>query len=568
MPRPTPISGSYEFLNAAVAREPVRIDGEIFGVQDPAAACAAALQRDGGRGVRDLDGFFAAACPGRPSGVLTLVTDAIGSRPLYWARDGNSVRFGSSACDVIRRLGHAPALDERGIVQQVVLGFSILERTLWLGVNRVPPATVLAIGRERVEARRTWEMRYALDASSPRSLRAGVALVRDAFLRAFERMNPESGPFLLPLSGGMDSRLIAAALAATGKQARAVTIGGDGAADLALAAEVARRLGFQHEQFVMRPEDVGGWLVDGARITDGMSYAFDTHALYLANRLGADGAIVLDGTSSIDGFYSIFDLWMERWLGRRRTPIEMIWDVCTGPLFGAEGELLMPELIAPARREAWREHLRASLESMLAAIPAEFGRRRDCVDWLEMRYVIPRNTLNGAMLLRCRHEVRHPFFAREFLDVVGRLPLAMRVKEKPVLGRVCVGLAPVLADLPYERTSLPADASLLRLAIARMKQGLGRLAAKAIPAIGPPRRRVSIDYGAWLRQDPGLQQFVRGIVLAERTLARGWFAPDALANWLEDVFRGRRQGQALLSRLLSLEIGLRAAEDRGGGLSR
>lgn len=539
----------------------LHFDGEIFGTADGAEACRRALQRGGPRAVAELDGFFVAACPAPEGGALHLVTDHIGSRPLYWAREAERVVFASSATEVLARLPVLPPADERGVAHHVLMGFPLQESTLWRGVQRVTPATVLTLDRSGARAERTWTMRYVRDASTPRSLSAAVDLLKTTFLASFTRMNPEEGPFLLPLSGGMDSRLIAAALAATGKRANTVTIGGEGSLDLVLAAEVARRLGFPHRSVVMQPADVPGWLVDGARATDGMSYALDTHILFLLRNVADDGSIALDGTSSIDGFYSLVDVWIERCFGPRIPPMRQARNVFTGPIFDLAGEITQPELIAPARREAWRAHLHEGIATLLASVPAEERKSYDRIDWMEMCQRIPRYTLNGTVLLRTRHEVRHPFFAREFLEVVGRVPYAMRAKEKPALGRVCAAIAPQLADLVYERTGVRGDAGTLRILLAHARRSAAKALHRLVPAVPAPRKTVAIDYARWLASDPALQAFVRSTLLDERALARGFFAPDALRAWVEGILAGSRSELALLSRLLSLEIGLRSAEE-------
>jgi hypothetical protein len=76
--------------------------------------------------------------------------------------------------------------------------------------------------------------------------RGGPAEVAGALVAAVEPLRSADGPVELSLTGGKDSRLVAAALAAAGVPFRARTHGFPDHPDVMVAAEVAGRLGIEH----------------------------------------------------------------------------------------------------------------------------------------------------------------------------------------------------------------------------------------------------------------------------------------------------------------------------------
>jgi hypothetical protein len=107
----------------------------------------------------------------------------------------------------------------------------------------------------------------------------GVTGVAEALTEAVAPLRAADSPVELSLTGGKDSRLVAAALTVAGIKLRAKTHGFAGHPDVTLAAEIARRLGIEHT--VTEPAapgqqiDVLGRLRATVLVADGMLSAFE-----------------------------------------------------------------------------------------------------------------------------------------------------------------------------------------------------------------------------------------------------------------------------------------------------
>jgi asparagine synthetase B (glutamine-hydrolysing) len=109
----------------------------------------------------------------------------------------------------------------------------------------------------------------------------GITAVTAALIAAVTPLAGQQVPVELSLTGGKDSRLIAAALAAAGVPFRARTHGAAGHPDVVVAAAIAARLGVEHIVTTPKPPtavtetDVLARLRSSVLVADGMLSAFE-----------------------------------------------------------------------------------------------------------------------------------------------------------------------------------------------------------------------------------------------------------------------------------------------------
>ncbi len=156
-------------------------------------------------------------------------------------------------------------------------GFPLGSVTPFSGVSALPPATTLdLIGG----ACRVWPESPGEQAGPGRlTLADGAREVAAALTAAVTPLAAAGAPVQLSLTGGRDSRLVAAALAAAGVPVAASTHGFADHPDVVVATEVARRLGLEHT--VRTPAapgqkvDVLGRIRATVLVADGMLSAFE-----------------------------------------------------------------------------------------------------------------------------------------------------------------------------------------------------------------------------------------------------------------------------------------------------
>ena len=184
--------------------------------------------------------------------------------PVFVTRAGRAAIIAdraSWAAAAAGRLGDADPLLYAGLLGP---GYPLGAVTPFAGVRALGPATTCrAAGGEITEtdhARLT-----SPDPGDPEA----AARVAEALVQAVTPLRDVPGPVELSLTGGKDSRLIAAALARAGVPAHARTYGFPDHPDVIIAAQVARELGLEHE--IAQPRTTGGGPGGGAGATVGLS---------------------------------------------------------------------------------------------------------------------------------------------------------------------------------------------------------------------------------------------------------------------------------------------------------
>jgi asparagine synthetase B (glutamine-hydrolysing) len=202
------------------------------------------------------------------------VTTVTRFHPVYQAAAGEVQLAGNRALLVHlveRVLAHPSPIDAAPAVRYdipalqslVRNGFFMSDDTPFEGVQALPAHSTLEVLRDQ---RRI--IRRPLPEPQPnggrRSARAGRRLVRDladSVVKAVAPLRAFSEPITLQLTGGRDSRLIAAALHAADIPFRAVTSGFRKHPDVALAARISDLLGTPHKIMTPRKEPNGDDLI-------------------------------------------------------------------------------------------------------------------------------------------------------------------------------------------------------------------------------------------------------------------------------------------------------------------
>ena len=191
-----------------------------------------------------LEGMFAIALWDRARERLVLVRDRLGKKPLLYARlpDG-SLAFASETKALLRLPGLPRELDLEQL--DAYLALQYVPRSGLKAVDKVPPGSLVVAEGGGVRVMRYWR---------PEPASAGgdwVGRVREEVTAAVRRRLVSDVPLGALLSGGLDSSVVVAAMAAASPEpVRTFTIGfADQAYDeRSYARAVAERFGTQHEE--------------------------------------------------------------------------------------------------------------------------------------------------------------------------------------------------------------------------------------------------------------------------------------------------------------------------------
>ncbi|HET9153558.1 MAG TPA: asparagine synthase-related protein [Solirubrobacterales bacterium] len=152
-----------------------------------------------------LRGDFVVLVWDREAEAGALVRDQLGGRALYLHRRGSVVAFATELRQLVELLPRRPAPDDVAVAHWLLPSVIPEDRTLFAGIEEVPPATCLALGTDGARARRYWAPRFRQQPGL--SLAEASAQARELLTQAVERRAGERSAILL--SGGIDSAAVA-----------------------------------------------------------------------------------------------------------------------------------------------------------------------------------------------------------------------------------------------------------------------------------------------------------------------------------------------------------------------
>ena len=534
-----------------------RVEPEHLGNGEPPDSVRVlnALERDGARAVATMAGAYAGAWVDDARGACTLIVDRLGLRGCFYMTlpDG---RFAfapelKALAALAEMVGADRSPDEQAIAEMLGCGFCLFENTLLDGVAFQSHGSTVRFDGGQVTAQSYWDF--------PRQPRRGsfddaVADGADLLKTAVRRQLRTPGRLGVLLSGGLDSRAIAAAAVDAGHPLPTFTLGSGRNSEVRLAARVARRLGVEHRHLEIQPT----FLVDdGARgiwYSDGMFVCNHLHWLPHQGELARRTDSILSGYLGGVFVGGVFQ--------DGRLPEGAPQSVVASTV----ADKLVPP-VSPFLLEALTPRWRQTVEDGVARARVAMERRvgdRGYADELDRMYLMTHerrftNWGNVAMLGTIG-DVKYPFGDYDLLDYYGELPPDWR-RGARLYKAMLVRAFPDLVDVPaisgntkFVPTRIDRSPSRFRL-WRRRQAGLLRFMAGRVSGgrISLPDRATYVHYAHWYRSIPRFRRWVDDLLLDDRTLARGIVDREGIRKVL-DLQMTKGYVFDVLARLITLEV--------------
>lgn len=157
-----------------------------------------------------LNGQFAIALFDTRRRVLLLARDQAGITPLFYAWRDGTLLFGSEIKALLEHPAVRPAVDLTGLDQVLTLPGPVSPRTLFAGVESLPPGQFLEVTASGCERRVYWDLDYPPRAEAADAPAPDFDDLEDRLRQSVARRLQADVPVGYYLSGGLDSSLVAA----------------------------------------------------------------------------------------------------------------------------------------------------------------------------------------------------------------------------------------------------------------------------------------------------------------------------------------------------------------------
>jgi asparagine synthase (glutamine-hydrolysing) len=543
-----------EIYNFRELRRELEGAGHRFRTRSDCEVILHAYEQYGPSFVEHLNGMFGFALWDVRHRRLLIARDRLGVKPLYLMRDSSRIAFASEAKALLALPGVSASLDPKAMHCYLNLGYVPAPYSMFQGIEKLPPATMLTVEGGKQDMRRYWRISPRIEAL--RTEQEWIESVRSKIESAVHMQMVSDVPIGAFLSGGVDSSAVVACMAsATDQPIKTYAIGFDGGKadeyynELPYARRVSELFGTEHHEIVVKP-DVAAllpklvWHMDEPMADT----AFIT--TYLVSEFARrDVTVILSGVGGdelfggyrryLGGHYQqYFDMlpgWMrrtavavgERLPSDRHSPLLNIARLARGFLTSADQsfeERYRSYVEVFSERDIDRMS-RVSGISRPDAIHAAF-QHADSEDGLNRMLVVDAETqlpddlllLTDKMSMATSLECRVPLLDHELVELAACMPEAMKVRG----GRLKHVLKESLAHM------LPQDI------LDRKKRGFGT------------------PMGAWLRTE--LAPLRDSLLGPESLRARGLFDPECVRSLIADHEHNRIDGTDRILALLNLEV--------------
>jgi asparagine synthase (glutamine-hydrolysing) len=482
-----------EIYNFRDLRRRLEVQGHRFRTQTDTEVIVHLYEQHGVEAVQQLRGMFALALWDGERQRLLLARDRLGKKPLHYAALADRLLFASEIKAIRQDPEVSTAIDVQALDAYLAFQFIPHPMTIYQAIRKLPPAHWLIWERGVVTIEPYWRLDFARK-TSIRPGEVGEAL-RAQLTEATELRLVSDVPLGALLSGGLDSSAVVTLMAqAMDRPVDTFSVGfvEEAYNELPYARQVARHLGTDHHEMVVKP--------DVAAILPSLIWHYDEPfadksalpTFYVSRMARRHVTVVLNGDGGDEAFagYDKYRLgrWQRAWTSlpaRWRQPLAR--RLLTPLLHGEHvlGEHLLtrlarsclpyadaifyPEFFDTHSRTAlYRPWLRSALANqaspllgLVSAGLAEFDDPIDFMQWLDYQWYLPGDLLAKMDIasMACSLEARSPFLDHHVVEFCAALPSTMKTDgsvRKIALREAFRGrLPPTILDRPKQGFSIP-----------------------------------------------------------------------------------------------------------------
>jgi len=199
--------------------------------------------------LRELNGNASGVILDRRKGSVVLFNDRFGLGRIYWHRASGVLHFASEARALLAVLPETRCIDECGLAETYTVGCTLQNRSLFQGIELLPPASAWTFHRDGRLERAQYFSATEWESQSPLEPAAYTEALIDLFPKILPRYLCAGDGSAMSLTGGLDSRMVLAWAHATPRSLPCYTFGGPlrDCADVTLARRLARATGQEHQ---------------------------------------------------------------------------------------------------------------------------------------------------------------------------------------------------------------------------------------------------------------------------------------------------------------------------------
>ena len=506
--------------------------------------------------VKHLNGLFSLAIYDRGADRVIVANDRYGFYPLFYSVNQEMFAFASETKGVLKSSITPPVINKTAIPEFFTFSFVLGNKTFFRNIKSMLPANMLVYDRlkNRLHARNYWDFTSRHDAHTReyKPLKTYLNEFKKLMKKAVERRVQDKERIGVFLSGGLDSRVVAAFASETDKDIVTFTFGVRSCLQRKIAEEVSRRLGVKNIFYEIPPDFVADYAEKIVYRGDGLIRIRDCHFIALLEKVRRKVDTVLLGT-----FGPLFG-W-DRWehasrlltLRNKAEVINYLLRSYTTVLPLEEHRVAFTDIFYDEVTNKVAENFRRTVDQI------GFDSALDMADYWTYRNHQQKYTFLAFQFMNWYLETRHPFLDKDLVDFFAfALPPKLRI-DKMFLQKAVNYCFPSLSNIPLEHDGVPPDSHSMRFLLGDVEHFLKRKSRRIIERLSHGKYSFikPLDYrqySSWLRT--GSRAYVLRILLNPKTLGRGYFKRDFIERIVREHMTARKNHDQLICDLINLEL--------------
>ena len=242
-----------EIYNYKALREELVQGGHVFRSDSDSEVILHLYEEDGEDCVKKLRGMFAFCIYDKNKDLIFGARDRFGIKPLFWLETDRVFALASEAKAFTALPGYTPEINAAAIPHYLTFQYVPEPQTMFAGVYKIPPAHTFIWQNNKLSLTRYWKVEFA-----PKE-RPFAEFMEDTreIMRESVRLHTQADvPWGAFLSGGIDSTIIVGLLRELGPVSTfSVGYEDENYSELSEAAETARYLETNHQEYLIQPEE-------------------------------------------------------------------------------------------------------------------------------------------------------------------------------------------------------------------------------------------------------------------------------------------------------------------------
>ena len=480
---------------------------------------------------------------------LTIINDRHGFRKLYYLHSGNKFFFATEISAMCWNHDFPKSVDEIGLSNFLMFGYLLDDRTLFENIKILPQASVLTYSDNQLSIEKYWDYSFYRDDEPVWLEDYYVDGLYEVIENAIRKRVNGLNKIAIPLSGGLDSRVIAGMLHNIGFPGKVITYsyGNKNSYDVIYGRQIAQKLHYIHHFVPIDMSYIKNYAGEFTRVNDGMITCLNAHM-----GVGKNFLERIKTYNVITGF---------------------LGDVQTGVFTVARGiegitndeqivKILFSKFGDGMDEMELENYLKEDIYRRVKG--ANYTMFRDCYyrspsknKFFKSRYVnlIQRQRRYTQFNIYCYEnftDVCAPFTDNNVVDFNLHTPPALLIGQN-IYKKMIVKYFPEVASVPWNRTKLPLNASWLRKGLHWRWERLNRnsLVRKTIG------RRYAMMNDNYLNTAEAIRTGSRDFVvehIRDNPFLAEYFHMDRIHQMLDNHMSGRVNEYGKITALLTLSL--------------